>query len=76
MSGLGHVVRGGPPLVEKLSSTVTLSKISVGGMDNNAYLLESGSGGVLIDAADDAEQILALIGDGTVGHRRHDPPTR
>ena len=66
MSGLGHVVRGGPPLVEKLSSTVTLSKISVGGMDNNAYLLESGSGGVLIDAADDAEQILALIGGGTV----------
>ena len=44
MPGLGHVEPGGPELTEKLSSEITLSKISVGGMDNNAYLLDTGSG--------------------------------
>ena len=61
MSGLGHVKPGGPALIEKLSPTVTSSKISVGGMDNNAYLLDTGSGCVLIDAADEPERILPLI---------------
>ena len=32
------------PLVERLSSTVTLTKLSVGAMDNNAYYLRSTSG--------------------------------
>lgn len=67
MSGLGHVEPGGAALVDELSPEITLSKISVGGMDNNAYLLDTGSEALLIDAADDAERILALIDDRTVG---------
>ena len=63
MAGLGHVRRGGAPLVERLSSTVTLSKISVGPMDNNAYLLRSVTGAtLLVDAANDADSILELLG--------------
>ena len=62
MEGRGHVTPGGRPLVEKLSSSVTMIKISVGPMDNNSYLLtpEHGSG-VLIDAANDHERLLGLI---------------
>ena len=67
MPGLGHVDPGGPELTQKLSSEITVSKISVGGMDNNAYLIDTGSGALLIDAADDAERILDLVGDRTVG---------
>ena len=39
MTGLNHVEPGGPPLTLRLSGDVTLTKISVGPMDNNAYLL-------------------------------------
>ena len=64
MSGLGHVERGGPPLVQHLSATVTCTKLSVGPMDNNAYLLDAGAGvAVLIDAANDERRLLNLIGD-------------
>ena len=63
MSGLGHVEPGGPELTEELSPTVTVSKLSVGGMDNNSYLLDSGATCVLIDAADEPERIRTLIGD-------------
>ena len=63
MTGLGHVTAAGPPLVQRLSATVTLAKLSVGPMDNNAYLLSTvGGGTVLIDAANDAERILRMVG--------------
>lgn len=78
MTGLGHVEAGGPPLVTRLSSTVTLTKVSVGPMDNNAYLLHSTTGGsLLIDAANDASRLLDLVGpekalDAVVTTHRHD----
>lgn len=50
-TGLGHVVPDGEPFVEELSSSVTLYKQSVGTMDNNAYLLSTSGGSLLIDAA-------------------------
>jgi glyoxylase-like metal-dependent hydrolase (beta-lactamase superfamily II) len=61
----GDVVRGGPPQVRQLDA-LTISKVSVGRMDNNAYLLECRRSGerLLIDAADDAATLLALLGDG------------
>jgi glyoxylase-like metal-dependent hydrolase (beta-lactamase superfamily II) len=76
MAGPGHVRRGGPPFVARLSPTVTMTKLSVGPMDNNAYLLASTSGAsLLIDAANDAETILALLAsqplDAIVTTHRH-----
>lgn len=63
MSGLHHVEPGGPALTLPLSGDVTLAKISVGPMDNNAYLLTAEDGGaVLIDAAEDDARLLELIG--------------
>ena len=62
MSGLHHVEPGGPALTLPLSGDVTLTKISVGPMDNNAYLLTAEDGGaVLIDAAEDDTRLLELI---------------
>lgn len=62
MSGLHHVAPGDPALTLPLSDDVSLSKISVGPMDNNAYLLVPDAGGsVLIDAADDDVRLLGLI---------------
>ena len=84
MTGLGHVTPGGPPLIERLSPTVTLTKVSVGPMDNNAFLLHSTTGGsLLIDAANDAKRLLGLIGaakpagaertlDAVITSHRHD----
>ena len=64
MTGLNHVQPRGAPLIVRLSPSVTMTKISVGPMDNNAYLLQSGSGAtVLIDAANDSGRLLKLIGD-------------
>jgi glyoxylase-like metal-dependent hydrolase (beta-lactamase superfamily II) len=64
MRGLNHVRPGGAPLLLRLSPSVTMTKISVGPMDNNAYLLQSGSGAtILIDAANDSGRLLKLIGD-------------
>ena len=64
MSGLNHVEPGGSPLTLRLSDDVIMTKISVGPMDNNAYLVVPDSGGaVLIDAADDDARLLELIGD-------------
>ena len=64
MTGLNHVRPGGPPLVVRLSASVTMTKISVGPMDNNAYLLQStGGASVLVDAASDSGRLLKLIGD-------------
>lgn len=62
MSGLHHVEPGGPALPLALSGDVTMTKISVGPMDNNAYLLTPEDGAaVLIDAADDDTRLLELI---------------
>lgn len=60
----GKVRPGGPPAVRELSG-LTITKVSVGSMDNNAYLLRCKETGeqALIDAANDAETLLALIGE-------------
>ncbi|GIF44932.1 MBL fold metallo-hydrolase [Actinoplanes xinjiangensis] len=58
----GDVVRGGEPAVRDLGGGLTLTKVSVGPMDNNAYLLSAGGEQLLVDAADDAGTLLDLIG--------------
>ena len=63
MAGLNHVSRGGEPLTIPLSPTVTLTKVSVGPGDNDAYLLDHGGRVLLVDAADDAATLLAVLGD-------------
>jgi glyoxylase-like metal-dependent hydrolase (beta-lactamase superfamily II) len=63
MAYTGDVTRGGEPAVRELGS-LTVTKVSVGPMDNNAYLLRSGDDQLLIDAANDAGTLLALVGDG------------
>ncbi|MEV0899422.1 MBL fold metallo-hydrolase [Actinoplanes sp. NPDC049802] len=64
MSGYtGDVVTGGTPAVRDLGDGLTLTKVSVGPMDNNAYLLRAENGEqLLIDAANDAGTLLDLIG--------------
>ena len=63
MAGLGHVEPGGPALNSRLSDAVELIKVSVRPMDNNAYLLIPPDGGcVLIDAANEADRLLDVIG--------------
>jgi glyoxylase-like metal-dependent hydrolase (beta-lactamase superfamily II) len=61
----GDVIQGGPPAVRDLPE-LTITKVSVGPMDNNAYLLRSKATGtrVLIDAANEAPALLALAPDG------------
>jgi glyoxylase-like metal-dependent hydrolase (beta-lactamase superfamily II) len=65
MTYTGDVSRGSAPAVRELHG-LTVTKVSVGPMDNNAYLLRCASDGtqVLIDAANDAATLLDLIGDG------------
>ncbi|UQU63069.1 MBL fold metallo-hydrolase [Couchioplanes caeruleus] len=65
MTYTGDVSRGSAPAVRELNG-LTVTKVSVGPMDNNAYLLRCASDGtqVLIDAANDAGTLLQLIGDG------------
>jgi glyoxylase-like metal-dependent hydrolase (beta-lactamase superfamily II) len=60
MPGLNHVEPGGEPLVLPLAPTLTLTKLSVGPMDNNAYLLRTPAGALLIDAAAEPERLLAV----------------
>jgi len=62
MAYTGEVSRGGPPAVRTLDH-LTITKVSVGPMDNNAYLLRCGDDQLLIDAANDDDTLLALIGD-------------
>jgi glyoxylase-like metal-dependent hydrolase (beta-lactamase superfamily II) len=61
----GHVDPRGTPATRELRE-ITITKLSVGPMDNNAYLLVCKHTGeaVLIDAANDADRIAALLGDG------------
>lgn len=56
-----HVEPGGDALVIELSPTITLTKFSVGPMDNNCYLLDDGSAQVLIDAANDWPRIDEVV---------------
>lgn len=63
---LNHAEPGGAAVDLVLSPTVRARKLSVGSMDNNTYLLEAPGGTVLIDAADEPDRILQLIGDRTV----------
>jgi glyoxylase-like metal-dependent hydrolase (beta-lactamase superfamily II) len=62
MAYTGDVSRGSAPAVRALDH-LTITKVSVGPMDNNAYLLRCGDDQLLIDAANDDETLLALIGD-------------
>jgi len=57
----GHVEVGGPPLV-RATSTATITKVAVGPMDNNSYILRCTRSGraLLIDAAADAPTLLPL----------------
>ena len=61
----GHVEAGGPAARRHLDA-LTVTKLSVGPMDNNAYLLTCQSSGetLLIDAANEAERLLDLVGQG------------
>jgi glyoxylase-like metal-dependent hydrolase (beta-lactamase superfamily II) len=61
----GSVTRGGPPDVRDLAA-LRVTKVSVGPMDNNAYLLECRQTGerALVDAADDAATLIGVLGDG------------
>ena len=63
MSYTGEVTRGGAPDIRE-TAALRLTKVSVGPMDNNAYLLECRETGdrALVDAADDAATLLALVG--------------
>ena len=64
MSYDGHVSPGGPAATRELDA-LTITKVSVGPMDNNAYLLECRASGelLLVDAAADATRLLDLLGD-------------
>lgn len=64
MSYTGNVSVGGPADTRELPGLV-ITKVSVGPMDNNCYLLRCTQTGelALIDAANDAQTLLDLIGD-------------
>ncbi|GAB4003492.1 MBL fold metallo-hydrolase [Nocardioides ultimimeridianus] len=69
MTYSGDVKPGGPEDVRELAH-LTITKVAVDPkMANNAYLLRCTTTGeqLLIDAADDAERLLAVIGDGGLG---------
>ena len=67
MSYTGDVEVGGPADVQD-AGDLEITKIAVGPMSNNAYLLRCTLTGekALIDAADEADRLLAAIGDGTL----------
>ncbi|TQS41541.1 MBL fold metallo-hydrolase [Cryptosporangium phraense] len=60
----GHVDPQGAAATRE-AGPLTITKVSVGPMDNNAYFLRSNSTGetLLIDAANDAGTLLRLLGD-------------
>jgi glyoxylase-like metal-dependent hydrolase (beta-lactamase superfamily II) len=78
MTYSGDVVVGGPAHVRELPELI-VSKLAVGPLDNNVYLLRCRATGaqLLIDAADDPNRIKDLVGpDGLVSivttHRHGD----
>ncbi|GAA2516705.1 MBL fold metallo-hydrolase [Pilimelia columellifera] len=64
MSYTGHVEPGGAVGVRELAA-LSISKLSVGPMDNNAYLLRCHATGdqLLIDAANEPQRLLELVGE-------------
>src|SRR4051794_34780831 len=64
----GDVTTGGPAAVRQLPR-LTIRKLSVSAMNNNAYLLTCRSTGaqLLVDAADDPQRLLALVEEGGGG---------
>ena len=64
MTYSGQVTVGGPADVHELKDLM-ITKIAVGPMDNNAYLLRCRATDeqLLIDAANDADTLLGTIGD-------------
>ena len=64
MSYTGNVTVGGPPDSRELPG-LSVTKLAVGPMDNNAYLLRCLRTGeaLLIDAAAEADRLIELIGD-------------
>jgi glyoxylase-like metal-dependent hydrolase (beta-lactamase superfamily II) len=62
MAYTGEVQPGGPPDVRKLPG-LTITKVSVGPMDNNAYLLECTESAelLLVDAANEGDRLIALL---------------
>jgi glyoxylase-like metal-dependent hydrolase (beta-lactamase superfamily II) len=64
MTYSGAVKVGGPADVHELADLI-ISKVAVGPMDNNAYLLRCRTTGeqLLIDAANEPRTLLRLIGD-------------
>ena len=60
----GDVTVGGPPDTRELPD-LTITKVAVGPMDNNCYLLRCVATGeqLLIDAANEPDTLLRLIGD-------------
>jgi glyoxylase-like metal-dependent hydrolase (beta-lactamase superfamily II) len=61
MAYTGNVTAGGPPDSRDLRD-LSITKVSVGPMDNNAYLLRCGSEQLLIDAANEPARLLELTG--------------
>jgi len=59
----GDVTVGGPPDAREITG-LKVTKLAVGPMDNNAYLLDCAQTGelVLIDAANEAPRLLELLG--------------
>ena len=68
MTYTGDVRVGGAPDTREIDGLV-VTKIAVGPMDNNAYLLRCASTGqaLLIDAANEPARLIELIGDVPVG---------
>jgi glyoxylase-like metal-dependent hydrolase (beta-lactamase superfamily II) len=64
MAYTGDVSVGGPPGARELPGLI-VRKVAVGPMENNAYLLTCTltRTSVLIDAANEAERLLELVGD-------------
>ncbi|MCI0383002.1 MBL fold metallo-hydrolase [Streptomyces sp. CNQ085] len=64
----GKVAVGGPPDVHELTGLV-ISKVAVGPMENNAYLLRCRATGeqLMIDAANEPDTLLGLIGEDGIG---------
>ncbi|MDT3396048.1 MBL fold metallo-hydrolase [Streptomyces sp. B1866] len=78
MTYSGAVKVGGPADVHELTDLM-ISKVAVGPMNNNAYLLRCRATGeqLLIDAAAEPRTLLSLVGDSGIAsvvttHRHHD----
>ena len=63
MTYTGQVSPGGAPDTRELRD-LSITKVSVGPMDNNAYLLRSAGEQLLIDAANEPDRLLGLLGEG------------